>query len=158
MHMHACHGALACDPLFCARVFRFDTFTFPNVVPLASTIEHWDNDTALGPSQKQYGKCRRQRPDTCSQICPDPLWPTLLLTKRTPESGASDLNFRLRRPRIESERQDSGPRSAKPDLVRQSLGPRIQRQRLQVRQLERSMKFVSLRLRTSSSNRRSQGA
>ena len=54
MHMHACHGALACDPLVCARVFLFDTFTFPNVVPLASTIGHWDSGMALGPSQLMW--------------------------------------------------------------------------------------------------------
>ena len=51
MHMHAFHGALACDPLYCARVFLFDTFTFPNVVPLAPTIGHWDGGMALGTSQ-----------------------------------------------------------------------------------------------------------
>ena len=62
MHMHACHGALACDPLSWARVFLFDTFTFPNVVPLASTIGHWNSGVALGSSQMRWAnvgvKCR----------------------------------------------------------------------------------------------------
>ena len=62
VHMHACHGAHACDPLSWARVFLFDTFTFPSLVPLASTIGHWNSDKAPGPSQIRWAnvgvKCR----------------------------------------------------------------------------------------------------
>ena len=51
MHMHACHGAPACEPLYWARVFLYDIFTFPNIVPLASSIGHWRGYKAPGPSQ-----------------------------------------------------------------------------------------------------------
>ena len=167
---HLCKGGFCTGAHACAhRCFhlRSSFFTLCCLIHDKHFSHHGAVNSCYGPLglccgatalAGRVGQCRRQRPDTCRQSCPGSLRQTLLLAKRTPESGASDLNFRLRRLRTESGRKDSGPRSAKPDLVRQSPGPQIRRQRLQVRQLERSMKIVSLRLRTNSRNRRSQGA
>jgi hypothetical protein len=167
---HLCKGGFCTGAHACAhRCFHLRSSFF--TLRCLTRYKHFSHHGAVKPYYGPLGMCcgamaladqagqrRRRRPDTCHQLCPGSLWETLLLAKRTPESGASDLNFRLRRLRTESRRTGSGPRSAKPDLVRQSPSPQIRRQRLQVRQLERSMKIVSLRLRTSSSNRRSQGA
>ena len=157
-------GAPTCDPHFSLCVVLFMTNTFPNMAPSTRVTGHWacvvvqrlccGANGPCGKSWEMSASMAGHLPSTMSGF----ITATLLLAKRTPESGASDLNFRLRRLRTESGRKDSGPRSAKPDLVRQSPGPQIRRQRLQVRQLERSMKIVSLRLRTNSRNRRSQGA
>ena len=160
-----CTGAHACahrcfhlrSSFFTLRCLIRDKHFFPSwrrqLVLRAIGLVLWCNGPC-GPSGAMSASTAGHLPSIMSGLT------MANFTARQTNSGVRRLgsNFRLRRLRTESDRKNSGPRSVKPDLVRRSPGPRIRRQRLQVRQLERSMKIVSLRLRTRSSNRRSQEA
>ena len=134
--MHVPTGAPTCDPHSSLCVVLFMTNIFPNMAPPTRVTGHWDCVVVQRLCCGANGLCGTIGTMPASMAGPLPstmsgfITATSLLAKRTPESGASDLNFRLRRLRTESERKDSG---------------RDRRQRIQVRQLERTMKIVSLR-------------